>query len=56
MEGTKETGEGKNSIGNGETKELICMTQGHELRVEGCWWKVGARLRGIKGRQQMGPL
>ena len=22
----------KNSIGNGEAKELICMTQGHELR------------------------
>ena len=25
-------GEGKNSIGNGEAKELICMTHGHELR------------------------
>ena len=25
-------GEGKNSIGNGEVKELICMTYGHELR------------------------
>ena len=22
----------KNSIGNGEAKELICMTHGHELR------------------------
>ena len=22
----------KNSIGNGEPKELICMTHGHELR------------------------
>ena len=22
----------KNSMGNGEAKELICMTQGHELR------------------------
>ena len=25
-------GEVKNSIGNGEAKELICMTHGHELR------------------------
>ena len=24
-------GEGKNSIGNVEAKELICMTHGHEL-------------------------
>ena len=27
-------GEVKNSIGNGEAKELICMTHGHELRWE----------------------
>ena len=26
------TGEGKDSIGNGEAKELICMTHGHELQ------------------------
>ena len=25
-------GEVKNSIGNGEAKELICTTHGHELR------------------------
>ena len=25
-------GEGKNSIGNVETKELTCMTHGHELQ------------------------
>ena len=25
-------GEGKNSIGNVEAKELICMTHGHELQ------------------------
>ena len=25
-------GEVKNSIGNGEAKELICMTHGHELK------------------------
>ena len=29
MVGTKE-GEVKNSMGNGEAKELICMTHGHE--------------------------
>ena len=33
-------GEGKNSIGNGEAKELICVTHGHELMgecgYEGC--------------------
>ena len=27
----KINGEVKNSIGNGEAKELICMTHGHEL-------------------------
>ena len=30
----------KNSIGNGETKELICTTHGHELRgrlLGGMW-------------------
>ena len=33
-------GEVKNSIGNGEAKELICTTHGHELReelLEGRW-------------------
>ena len=25
-------GEGKNSVGNREDKELICTTHGHELR------------------------
>ena len=28
----KRQGEIKNSIGNGEAKELICTTHGHELR------------------------
>ena len=28
-------GEGKNSVGNVEAKELICMTHGHELRGAG---------------------
>ena len=31
MVGTKQ-GKVKNSIGNVEVKELICMTHGHELR------------------------
>ena len=32
-------GEVKNSMGNGEAKELICMSHGHELR----WWNAGGR-------------
>ena len=30
-------GEVKNSMGNGEAKELICMTHGHEIRRGECW-------------------
>ena len=30
-------GEGKNSIGNVEAKELICMTHGHELKGGTGW-------------------
>ena len=37
-------GEVKNSIGNGEAKELICMTHGHELR------RGNAGGRGVQGR------
>ena len=33
-------GEGENSVGNGEAKELISMTHGHELQVGG---NVGGR-------------
>ena len=36
-------GEVKNSIGNGEAKELICMTHGRELGRGYAGW------RGIKG-------
>ena len=36
-------GEVKNSIGNGEAKDLICMTHGHEVSGEECWWEVGCR-------------
>ena len=56
MVGTKETGEVKNSMGNGEAKELICMTRGHELRwrnelrwVNELRWGWGTMWRGIKG-------
>ena len=42
-------GEVKNSIGNGEAKELICMTHGHELR-RGLSEGIGhTRWRGAKG-------
>ena len=44
-------GEVKNSLGNGEAKDLICTTHGHELR----WRNAGGRgvpgRRGIKGRK-----
>ena len=34
-------GEVKNRMGNGEAKELICMTHGHELR-----WGIAGRMEG----------
>ena len=38
MAGMKWTEEVKNSIGNEEAKELICMINGHELSGGGeCW-------------------
>ena len=42
-------GEGKNSVGNVEAKELISMTHGHELKVgnAGGWGCAGQK--GIKG-------
>ena len=47
-------GEVKNSIGNGEAKELICTTHGHELRwgVMEYWWEGAVRWRGIKVRKK----
>ena len=43
-------GEAKNSIGNVEAKELICMTHGHELKWEGNADRRGyAGWRGING-------
>ena len=43
-------------MGNGEAKELIRMTHGHELK----WGNEGGRgvtgPRGLKGRKKMGQL
>ena len=36
-------GEGKNSVGNVETKELISMTHGHELYGGGMWEGIGGQ-------------
>ena len=39
-------------MGNGETKELICMTHGHELRLGNAGGSVGTEQRGIKRREK----
>ena len=44
-------GEVKNSIGNVEAKELICMTHGHEL-VGGMLGGMGVPGRGIERREK----
>ena len=45
-------GEGKNSIGNVEAKELICTTHEHELKGAGDVGRRGcAGWMGIKGRK-----
>ena len=44
-------GEVKNSMGNGEAKELICITDGHELRWGNDGGKGGTRWKVIKGRR-----
>ena len=41
-------GEVKNSIGNVEAKELICMTHGHELKWGECRWERVCRVEGNK--------
>ena len=46
-------GEVKNSIGNGEAKEVICMTHGHELRGGNAGGR-GCRVEGDKGEEKMG--
>ena len=45
------------SMGNGEAKELLCTTHGHELRGWGekCSWEGGAEERRIE-RRKMGKL
>ena len=48
-------GEVKNSIGNGETKELICTTHGHELREWEYWREGVCRAEGSEGGE-MGQL
>ena len=40
----------KNSIGNGEAKELICMTHRHELKEE-CRWEGVCRAERKKGEK-----
>ena len=52
MVGTNRQGEGKNSMGNVEAKDLICMTHGHELRGRGYWWEGGCRAEGNKGEKK----
>ena len=49
-------GEVKNSIENGEAKELICTIHGHELRGGGCWWEGGCTAEGNKGEKKMQQL
>ena len=41
----------KNSMGNGEAKELTCMIHGHELRWRNDGGKGDTGWRGIKGRK-----
>ena len=49
-------GEVKNSIGNREAKELMCITHGHELRVEREWWREGIQGGGGERGEKMGQL
>ena len=50
MVGRKQ-GDGKNSIGNVEAKELICMTHGHELQKGNVGRRVWAGWSGVKGEK-----
>ena len=42
-------GEVKNSMGNGEAKELVSTTHIHELRWGNAWWEWRCRVEGNKG-------
>ena len=46
----KRQGEGKNSVGNEEAKELICTTHGHELKGRNAGQDGGTGQRGKKGK------
>ena len=48
MVGRTQTGEGKNSTGNVEAKELICTTHGHKLKVGNVGGRGCAGQRGVK--------
>ena len=47
-------GEVKNSIGNGEAKELICITHGYELRWGNAGGVRGYGTEGNKGKKKVG--
>ena len=47
-------GEVKNSMGNGEAKELTCTTHVHELRGCGMWVGEGCRMEGDKSEKNNG--
>ena len=49
-------GEVKNSVGNGEVRDLICTTQGHELMAGNEGERGDARWRGKQGSKKMGRV
>ena len=49
-------GEGKNSVGNVEAKELISMTHGHELYIGGECGRVGVGRMELSEGMEMGKL
>ena len=49
-------GDVKNSIVNGEAKELICTTHGHELRGGAMLVGGGCGTEGNKGEKKMGQV
>ena len=55
MIGTNRQGDVRNTIGNGEAKELVCITHGHEVRWGECWRVWGcAGQRYDKGEKKIG--
>ena len=43
-------------MGNGEAKELICMTHGHKLMWRGMLEEGEFRVEGVKRREKLGQL